>query len=50
MVLQYNLAKYSENICRVYSFHEDEQMFTTVMEYSEDPCYFEDLLDNVKAF
>jgi serine/threonine protein kinase len=47
MVLQQSLSRLSDNIVKVPAYFEDESSFTTVMEYCDDPCYFEDLLENV---
>ena len=47
IVLQYSLSRLSNNIVKVPAYFEDEEYFTTIMEYSEEPCYFEDLLENV---
>jgi hypothetical protein len=47
MVIQQSLSRLSENIVKVPDYYEDDFAYTTVMEYSEDPCYFEDLLENV---
>jgi serine/threonine protein kinase len=47
ITLQHSLGKLSDNIAKVYSYFEDEATYTSVIEISDDPCYFEDLLDNV---
>jgi hypothetical protein len=47
MVIQQSLSRLSNNIVKVPDYYEDDEHFTMVMEYSEDPCYFEELLENV---
>jgi serine/threonine protein kinase len=47
MVIQQSLGRLSNNIVKVPDYYEDDSTFTMVMEYSEDPTYFEDLLENV---
>jgi serine/threonine protein kinase len=47
MVFQYSLSKYSDNIVKVVDYFEDENSYFMVMEYSPQPTYFEDLLENV---
>jgi serine/threonine protein kinase len=50
MVFQYSLSKYSDNIVKVLDYYEDENSYFMVMEYSYQPTYFEDLLENVHKF
>ena len=40
------LSKLSNNIVAVKDYFEDEKAFHLVMEFSEEPDYFEDLLEN----
>jgi serine/threonine protein kinase len=40
------LSKLSTNIVEVKDYYEDEKIFYLVMEFSEEPDYFEDLLEN----
>lgn len=40
------LSKISANIVEVKDYYEDEKAFYLVMEFSEEPDYFEDLLEN----
>jgi serine/threonine protein kinase len=47
MVIQQSLGRLSNNIVKVADYYEDDNAFTMVMEYSDDPSYFEDLLENV---
>jgi serine/threonine protein kinase len=47
MVIQQSLGRLSNNIVKVPDYFEDDGAFTMIMEYSDDPCYFEDLLENV---
>jgi hypothetical protein len=47
MAIQYSLSQLSNNIVRVPCYFEEEDSYTSIMELSSDPRYFEDLLDNV---
>jgi serine/threonine protein kinase len=47
MTLQYSLCRISDNIVKVPAYFEDETKYSLVMEYSQDPCYFENMLENV---
>jgi serine/threonine protein kinase len=47
MVIQQSLGRMSNNIVKVPDYYEDDIAYTMVMELSEDPCFFEDLLENV---
>jgi serine/threonine protein kinase len=50
MVIQQSLGRLSNNIVKVPDYFEDNETFTMVMEYSEDPTYFEELLENVNMY
>ena len=50
MAIQYSLSRFSNNIVKVPCYFENEDSYTTVMELSHDPRYFEDLLENVIFF
>ncbi len=50
MVIQYSLSKYSDDIVKVLDYYEDENSYFMIMEYSYQPTYFEDLLENVHKF
>jgi hypothetical protein len=47
MAIQYSLSQLSNNIVRVPFYFEEEDSYTSIMELSSDPRYFEDILDNV---
>lgn len=47
MTLQYSLCRISNNIVKVPAYFEDDNKYSIVMEYSNDPCYFENMLENV---
>ncbi len=49
MTLQYSLCRISENIVKVPAYFEDETKYRLIMEYSQDPCYFENMLENVDS-
>lgn len=42
-----SLSKISNNIVDVIDYFEDETTYTIVMEYCDEPNYFEDILENV---
>lgn len=48
MALQYSLSRLSRNIVRVEEYYEDEEKYLMIMEFSYEPDYFEDLLENVR--
>jgi serine/threonine protein kinase len=50
MLIQHSLSRFSRNIVKVLDYYEDEDTYLMVMEYSYQPNYFEDLLENVKSF
>lgn len=47
--IQYSLCHSpgSENIVRVEEYFEDDQRYLMIMEYSSEPSYFDDMLENV---
>ena len=47
LCLHYSLSKLSRSIVKIDNYYEDEERYTMVMEYSYDPEYFVDLLENV---
>jgi serine/threonine protein kinase len=49
LAIHYSLSKNCscENITKVYDYFEDETKYYLIMEYSPEPDYFEDLLENV---
>lgn len=47
ITLQYSLSRTSNHIVKIAPYTEDEIKYNMIMEYSEDPCYFEDMLENV---
>jgi hypothetical protein len=47
MATQYSLGLISNNIVKVSAYFEDEAKYSMIMEYSDDPCYFENMLENV---
>lgn len=47
MALQYSLSRSSDNIARVEEYFEDDVSYAMVMEYSSEPQYFEELLEDV---
>jgi serine/threonine protein kinase len=44
--IQYSLCKDCNNIVQVKDYFEDDKAYYLVMEYSEEPDFFEDLLEN----
>ena len=50
MAIQFSLGKLSNNIVKVLEYYEDLESYVMVMEYSYQPTYFEDLLENVRKF
>jgi hypothetical protein len=48
MVFQFSLSKYSNSIVKVVDYFEEDDTYYMVMEYSSQPTYFEDLLENVQ--
>ena len=49
LAIHYSLSNYTkcENIVKVKDYFEDSRAYFMVMEYSPDPNFFEDLLENV---
>ena len=47
MVIQYSLSRFSKHIVKIIDYFENEEFYIMVMEYSYQPNYFEDLLENV---
>lgn len=47
MAIHYSLSRLSNNIVKVPAYFENEESYLMVMEYSNQPNYFEDLLENV---
>lgn len=47
LIIHYSLSKLSNNIVNVLDYFEDESSYRLVMEYCEEPTYFEDILENV---
>ena len=47
LAMQTSLGKLSNNIVKVLDYYEDHESYVMVMEYSYQPTYFEDLLENV---
>lgn len=41
-----SMARVSANVCKVKDYFEDEKAFYMVMEFSDEPNYFEDMLEN----
>jgi serine/threonine protein kinase len=48
MALHYSLSKLSKSIVKVEDYFEDDEKYLMVMEFSYEPNYFEDLLENVR--
>lgn len=46
LTIHSSISKICDNIVSVKDYFEDEKAYYLVMEYSEEPNYFEDLLDN----
>lgn len=47
LTIHYSLSKLSNNIVDVIDYFEDEKDYILVLEYCEEPNYFEDILENV---
>lgn len=47
LVFHCSLSKLSNNIVNAYEYYEDEQAYYLLMEFCEDPNYFEEILENV---
>jgi hypothetical protein len=47
MALQFSLSRICENIVPVLEYYEDDERYVMVMDYSKQPDYFDDLLENV---
>lgn len=45
--IHYSLSKLSNNIVNALDYYEDEKSFYLLMEYCDDPNYFEEILENV---
>jgi len=45
--IHYSLSKLSNNIVHVLDYYEDEKSFYLLMEYCDEPNYFEEILENV---
>lgn len=47
MALQFSFSRLCENIVPVIDYYEDDDKYVMVMDYSKQPDYFDDLLENV---
>ena len=50
LIIHNSLSKLSNNIVTVYDYYEDEKSFYLLMEFCEEPNYFEEILENVIIF
>jgi len=48
LTIHYNLSKLSNNIVTALDYYEDEKSYYLLMEFCEEPNYFEEILENVK--
>ena len=47
LALHFNISKICKNVVKAYCYYETDDAFILVMEKSDDPNYFEDMLENV---
>jgi serine/threonine protein kinase len=47
LMIHYSLSKLSNNIVDILDYYEDEKSFYLLMEFCDEPNYFEDILENV---
>jgi serine/threonine protein kinase len=48
LAVHFSMCRKSPNIVKVYDYFEDEEKYAMIMEYSSEPNYFENRLENVK--
>ena len=50
LMFHYSLSKLTNNIVTAYDYFEDEKSYYLLMEFCDEPNYFEEILENVIFF